>query len=153
IEHTCAQCHTTPGQPVIDTTCTTCHDGPTHHSNQNPALTSPCVTCHTEHKGRQAALTVVEDRICTQCHAALQARGVAQRSSLRVVGQDGLAIRSFTSGHPEFAVQVESERVRLSDRPPHLRDVAQVQFNHAMHLKPNERGPEDFEALKCSNCH
>jgi predicted CXXCH cytochrome family protein len=135
---------------VADTTCKTCHDGPQHHSNQ--AFTPPCVTCHAEHRGRQAALKVVEDRLCTQCHAALQAQGVAHSALLRVVGQEGLAISSFTSGHPEFAVQVGSERVRLSDRD-RLRDVAQVQFNHVMHVKPNKRGPEGFEALKCSNCH
>ena len=150
IEHDCARCHGTTWQPVADITCKTCHDGPPHHSNQ--AFTPPCLTCHIEHKGRQTALTVVADRLCTQCHDALQARGVAQSASLQVVGPDGLTIQHFTSGHPEFAVHVGSARVRLNDRA-HLRDGAQVHLNHSMHLKPNTRGPEDFEALKCSDCH
>ena len=33
-EHDCARCHRAAGQPVTDTTCTTCHDGPQHHQHQ-----------------------------------------------------------------------------------------------------------------------
>jgi predicted CXXCH cytochrome family protein len=154
VENACTQCHATTWQKVADTTCKTCHDGPRHHHNQ--AFTPPCVTCHTEHRGRQAVLTGVDNRLCTQCHMDLQAHGVGQGARLKIVGPDAHKIHSFTSGHPEFAVSVQGEeqsapiRVRLNNHP---KDTAQVYFNHKVHLKPEKLGPEGSEQLTCGDCH
>jgi hypothetical protein len=146
-QHDCAQCHKTVWHNVVHTACQTCHDGPLHHANQ--PFTPGCATCHLEHRGGQSTLTAIDEHACTQCHADLH---TADRSPL----QFAQTIRSFTAGHPEFAVHVRlpdqpnPSRVRLS---AHASDTAQIKLNHALHLKPDLPGLHGFAQLTCSDCH
>jgi hypothetical protein len=143
---------------VSDAACLSCHDGPAHNANQT--FTPACGTCHIEHKGR-GRLASVTDQRCTQCHADMKTKPgtspVFERS-----------IRSFPSGHPEFAISVKAgdsvRRVRL-DQPSQLKDTAQIKLNHKVHLEPGLRGVDEVSTargvtktlaggrLTCAYCH
>lgn len=100
----CAQCHqpAANGQanyflPVSDDACLRCHAAVEHSSNQSKfsadlGLTIPghsepvsmstnCASCHIEHRGASADLTMIPDRICIDCHADLAADGYAEPAS------------------------------------------------------------------------
>lgn len=104
---------------------------------------APCAECHREHRGREAALTVVPDALCTSCHP----------------------YGSFAEGHPEFAFA----RDALPDDPnlsfPHRLHVAEVTRRLGLDdplraclrcHEPDERGegfrPLDFDR-HCDACH
>ena len=148
-EKDCQQCHEQGWANVTDQACQSCHAGPVHQENQ--ALTLSCVSCHREHRGTEAALTFVSERTCTQCHSDLSQQ--TQRPP-----QFAAAIRSFTDGHPEFAIAIpgsendEPRRVRFSDAAA-IHDTAQIHLNHALHLRPHILGPHGFEKLACESCH
>lgn len=152
----CSECHApssrtagSPGRPrtsgfflkVSDTTCVTCHDGPIHHDGQtfNPT----CASCHVEHKGH-VVLATLKDAHCTQCHADLRTRSGTPPPF-------ATTIRSFSSGHPEFAVAIREKattrRVRL-DRTDELKDTAQIKLNHQKHLKIGLKGLEELKVLR-----
>ena len=67
-------------------------------------------------------------------------------------------IQSFGTNHPEFAISVHNQqqnvpvRVRLDDAAQ-LLDMAQLEFNHALHLEPDLPSSQGFEQLSCSSCH
>src|SRR5262249_28254401 len=126
----CTACHVQPWQPLerlvaadqrkarltMDAACVVCHAGLVHQTNEVPDDVPNCVSCHREHRG-QHGLTRVADNSCTGCHADLRTVG----------GPSARFERSVTAlaTHPEFAT--------------HRRDGADpgtLQFNHAMHLKP-----------------
>ncbi len=149
-ETDCSDCHQGAWQNVAADACKTCHDGPVHQETQ--LFTPACTTCHTEHRGRQAKLTDVDDRFCIQCHANLRTKDGGTR-------RDANAIEQFTAGHPEFAIRVQdtpemaAARVRLNDQA-NLRDSAQVKLNHQEHLKPLKMHSDGSQKqLECSNCH
>src|SRR3972149_6825545 len=119
--------------------------------NENQIRTPNCTQCHFEHKGN-ALLAAIEDRFCTQCHSDLKVKGYIPSSTYET------ETLSFESGHPEFAVAVRlSEqngkmvRVRLADNN-NLKDNTPIKLNHKVHLKPNLRGPDGPENLRCENC-
>lgn len=147
-EPDCFHCHTTAWHNIPETACKTCHDGPVHQSTQ--VFTPHCTTCHTEHRGRRGALMMVADSRCTQCHADLRTTG-------QTPSRFATSIRSFTAGHPAFALTIRQQdkatatRVRL-DRAT-VRDPARVHYNHAIHLKPDKLGSKGFERLRCGDCH
>jgi predicted CXXCH cytochrome family protein len=139
-EERCEVCHAERdargSQPVFrshttDAACLTCHDGPAHAANQTPAPT--CAACHQEHRGR-VQLARTGDQLCTGCHADLE----TTKGEPAVARHAG----AFPSSHPEFAA------VRTGARDP-----ARVRFNHAVHVKPDLRGPNGPERLTCSTCH
>lgn len=146
---------------VSDAACLTCHDGPAHNASQT--FTPACATCHVEHKGR-VELASMTDRNCTQCHA-----DVRMKPGTRATFEP--KIRSFPSGHPEFAISVKdgarARRVRL-DQASALKDMAQMKLNHEVHLKPGLKGVDELPAgpgtrgvtktpaggrLTCAYCH
>ncbi|MBI4640811.1 MAG: FHA domain-containing protein, partial [Candidatus Tectomicrobia bacterium] len=147
-ENRCSQCHAASWNGVSDESCKTCHDAPIHHENQ--LFTPPCAECHPEHR-EPLLLASIEDRSCTRCHANL-------RTTKASLTQFERGIRGFNKGHPEFAVTVRMDnqkgptRVRLSDKF-NVKDTAQVELNHKIHLKPDLRGPAGPEQLTCDSCH
>ena len=135
-EKRCEVCHGGASSAAFrshttDAACLTCHDGPAHAPNQ-PAAPS-CATCHQEHRGR-VQLTRTDERFCIDCHADLKTTS----GEPRVAKQVG----TFPAKHPEFAA------VRGGATDP-----ARVRFNHAVHLKPDLRGPKGPERLACTTCH
>ncbi len=156
IEGECQKCHAKTWQAVEDQTCLTCHVENQSKHQDNQAFTPTCTACHQEHRGRDKRIAQVPDQACTQCHAGLRERGLGQQADLTVLHDDGLAIRSFVDGHPEFAVPVRQpdsavvQRVRLDLDPP---DTTPFKYDHKAHLKADKHGPKGPEKLACSNCH
>jgi hypothetical protein len=143
----CKRCHTESWQPaarlvafdskrrsVPDAACLACHDGPIHHDQQVAADVPNCAGCHREHRGK-SELAHVSDSACVACHADLK---TASRPSAF-----DTHVTSFLNGHPEFGVLKRGEL-----------DKAAIELNHAVHLKPGLRGPnETTENLNCASCH
>ena len=148
----CTRCHTVAWHTVLDKDCFECHRDKKIPHNENQIRTPNCTQCHFEHKGNPL-LADIEDRFCTQCHSDLKVKGYIPSSTYET------EILGFESGHPEFAVAVRlSEqngkmvRVRLADNN-NLKDNTPIKLNHKVHLKPNLRGPDGPENLRCENCH
>jgi hypothetical protein len=140
LEKDCAACHLrTAGAffaGAADSACLGCHDGPIHHAEQIHAPN--CTACHIEHRGR-ISLAVTNNESCAQCHARLLARS----GNLPLWAH----IRSFESGHPEFAALRAVAGVGTSD-------PGTIKLNHAIHMKPIRRGPNGPNVnLDCGNCH
>lgn len=95
----CAQCHQPAADgasnfflPVADDACLRCHAAVEHAPNQTqfsaadavviPGHREPvrmaagCAVCHVEHRGRDADLNLIPDRLCVQCHANLSRDGL-----------------------------------------------------------------------------
>ncbi len=132
----CSACHSSTigffDEKVSDRKCTTCHDGPIHHTAQT--FTPTCASCHADHRGA-IRLAATSDANCTQCHADLATRG----SSTSFIKN----IASFESSHPEFAAL----------RSGHG-DPGTIQLNHYLHLQPNLLGPNGSRVqMVCVDCH
>jgi hypothetical protein len=123
LEGNCAACHVS--SKPIETTCTSCHDGPIHKEQQTS--TPACLTCHTEHKG--ALVVSVNDASCTQCHANLQTKSGKMKVAANVTAFDS---------HPQFATRTDPGAIKL---------------NHATHMKAGLRGANGPVQLECSSCH
>ena len=136
----CVACHVQKAgvfaEKAEDATCTSCHDGPLHHSAANKKIA--CAECHSEHRGR-INLVAASDANCAQCHSDLKASG----GSSNYVN----AIHAFDDGHPEFAVL----RSAAGKEPS---DPGTINLNHALHMKLIRRGPTGpMVQLECGNCH
>jgi hypothetical protein len=143
LEKECAACHIRQAgafsAKAADGACLDCHDGPVHHAN---ATKQPeCSTCHTEHRGR-INIAAASDQACAECHADL--RVTANDAHLATRAR---RIRSFESGHPEFAALPP-----VAGAPPS--DPGTIKLNHAIHMKPIRSGPNGSNVqLACGNCH
>ena len=94
-----------------DQACLTCHDGPSHNTNQE--FTPRCSACHLEHRG-PGALTAMRDAACTQCHQTLRSRAGTPRFQ---------NVAAFRPGrHPEFA-----------SKRPGFGDPGTIKFSHQVH--------------------
>jgi predicted CXXCH cytochrome family protein len=164
-DNECSQCHQSVWHSVPDSACQECHEGPVHHDNQ--AFTPSCAACHLEHRGRDTVLVALGEKFCTNCHADLE-------DSAKTRPPFVSEIRSFTRGHPEFAVSLAPNnqqdhqqdyqqkrqqngqptplRIRLSDTAQ-LRDPSHIKLNHTVHLQPDLPSPQGFEQLDCESCH
>jgi len=108
----CAQCHQPAASaamnyflPVSDDACLRCHAAVEHAPNQSafsaqreilvPGHVQPvrmaarCAECHIEHRGRNAELSVISDRLCVQCHENLSLKGYDQRVERAAPARDG----------------------------------------------------------------
>lgn len=97
----CAQCHQPAANgasdfflPVADSACLRCHAAIEHSPNQTDfsalegiiipghaepvRMSSRCAACHIEHRGKEADLTIISDRMCVQCHSNLSLKGLKQ---------------------------------------------------------------------------
>lgn len=187
-ENDCESCHRpfTPiksdaafagrGSTVLassDQKCTTCHQGPVHHPNQEATLVESCGGCHMDHRGRDNDLNRVPDQQCTVCHAALP-------DAITGGSPHYGNVASFAAAHPNFAIRKASDD-GLGEVVGHLTedekpaDPSSLKFNHALHLATgldsgytfaklaesdrNRYGygasssPDDAVTLDCNACH
>jgi hypothetical protein len=146
----CESCHTTAFATAVrlrpdagavhsvsDEACMKCHEGGPHHAEQQVQVPA-CATCHHEHRG-QAALMTVPDSDCVACHGDLHLKD----GSPPPVGN----VHRFATDHPPFRVPVK--------------DPGHIHFNHAAHLSlpPDTLRGRARELLpllsesKCAFCH
>lgn len=110
---------------IADSKCRACHPGAPHHARL--ALGNEgCTHCHHEHRGRDAPLTMLDDRACTQCHD-----GIAEFVSAAAVEPAARVknVTAFHLEHPEF---------RSLERDP-----TRLKFNHFRHLTRGLRMPDE----------
>lgn len=78
LEKQCQTCHLPQAGAfsamAADAACSSCHDGPVHHTDQVKSL--ECATCHSEHHGRVNIMHPV-DRVCAECHSDLKTQSGA----------------------------------------------------------------------------
>lgn len=142
----CERCHQ-PWRGAAESRCQECHGAQIHHAEQ--ASVPSCLACHAEHHD-QPVLARVSSQQCLSCHAALKTRsGQAPKFEKRIT--------DFTVDHPEFAITVGTEtaekRLRLSDDGARDGDPGTIKLNHALHLRPNLKGPKGPVRLYCKDCH
>jgi hypothetical protein len=132
----CSACHLKESgsfsAKASDRACQSCHNGPIHNANQT--FQPDCSSCHQEHRG-YVRLAATADASCTQCHANLRSNGPSSPRFAR-------DITRFDGGHPEFAA------VRSGSPDP-----GTIKLNHAIHLRPDLKGPSGPVRLDCSDCH
>jgi predicted CXXCH cytochrome family protein len=120
-ESSCQACHApfhSLSSVAVDRRCQSCHSGADHHSSQIASEVSACAECHRDHRGREASLVRMDDRMCTRCHENLAAHRTAD-SGIAV------SVTGFTADrHPPFGV-VKSPKG----------DPGQLNFNHELHLR------------------
>ena len=130
----------------FDKACIKCH---TLGDHAEVIASSSCTTCHGQHQPNISVVSI-PDGFCVKCHANLLK---AKKGTPPGFDEN---IQSFNQGHPEFKVLLKegnvTKRVSLDDRD-HLSDTARIKLNHALHLKPNIRGPNGPAKLECKNCH
>jgi hypothetical protein len=142
----CERCHQ-PWRGPSENRCQECHGAQIHHPEQ-PSAPS-CLGCHAEHH-EQPVLARESSQPCLPCHANLKTRsGRETRFEKRIT--------DFTTDHPEFAITVRAEaaekRLRLSDDGARDADPGTIKLNHALHLRPNLKGPKGPVRLYCKDCH
>jgi len=142
----CEFCHE-PLRGVAEKLCVKCHAGPLHTAAQ--AVTPPCGSCHTEHRGN-AQLALISNDQCVNCHADVPLKAEARPRFART-------ITDFTKDHPQFALTLtngaEGRRVRLDEAGARQRDQTQLIFTHERHLRPDLKGPQGIVQLACKDCH
>jgi hypothetical protein len=79
-------------------------------------------------------LAATADKFCIDCHGDLEL--TAGAPSVHA------SIRTFPSGHPEFALMRTG-----------VKDPGTIRFNHEVHVKDGLRGPAGPEKLECATCH
>ena len=106
--------------------CTVCHKSAEHNPHQITDAAGSCTTCHHDHRGREASLTVLDDRTCTRCHKQIE-KHFKQIAPAANPHSDN--VTSFTTDHPEFpSLQI---------------DPTKLKFNHKRHLSPGLRYAEE----------
>jgi predicted CXXCH cytochrome family protein len=103
-----------------DARCKNCHmDQPqqAHHPTRRPDQVPNCATCHTEHRGAEAALVRRDEDHCTSCHRDLD---MVRMRSPGADAIDGMIAHFFDQTHPPF------RRREV--------DPGRIKFNHALHL-------------------
>ena len=159
-ESECGECHGPQASPS-DQKCGACHENVgdelgaysfnahyIYRSGDFGRATTqsgevPCHACHTEHEGREAAITRVPDSFCVSCHE----------------------YGSFNRDHPEFEFRREANPDAAFLEFPHTQHVAEVMKERGFRdvekscllcHRPDERGvsfePLDFDRL-CDRCH
>jgi hypothetical protein len=139
-ENQCQVCHVSMTAPIgsetrwlpawftekthtTDQQCQACHLGAVHHANQKAEDIASCAGCHHDHRGRDASLTRVPDKDCTNCHQNLR-----DHTNLAVPSDFAVAnfsnVTRFDTDHPNF-------RAVQTPRPP-----GRLKFNHKVHMTP-----------------
>ncbi len=142
----CERCHQ-PWRGPAESRCQDCHGAQTHNPEQ--AFAPSCLSCHAEHHD-QPVPARVSSQPCLDCHGNLKTRsGQAPKFVKRIT--------DFSADHPEFAITVRAEtgekRLRLSDDGARDADPGTIKLNHALHLRPNLKGPKGPVRLYCKDCH
>ncbi len=145
LETQCAACHTRAIRDM-SANCSSCHEPkgskgqlfsfPAHYLYKSRDLArvkaartqyrnreQACRVCHPEHRGRDAAIVVVQDRTCIRCHA----------------------LHSFEDDHPEFDFVQAAPEDEANLRFTHSMHVDLIRFD--------QRIPEDQLESICRQCH
>lgn len=142
----CERCHQ-PWRGPSESRCQECHGEQIHQAEQ-PSAPS-CLGCHAEHH-EQPVLARESSQPCLACHANLKTRSGREARFVK-------RITDFTTDHPEFAITVKTDtaekRLRLSDDGARDADPGTLKLNHALHLRPNLKGPKGPVRLYCKDCH
>jgi hypothetical protein len=139
----CQRCHDESGPGRMTQTAHVGRHVPTNDARPVESTEGlDCVTCHVEHRGRQAALSVVSDEECAECHGA--ARQTAEGPRPRISGFDG---------HPEFAVILAGRKAAAAGS--RIEQVTGVYFSHVVHLKDLRKklASGTPEVRLCQECH
>src|SRR5262245_45999126 len=116
-----------------DKNCQTCHAGPPHHANDNPAAAPGCAACHRDHQGRQTSLVRLSEA-CIRCHRDLAAHAV-DPGKVRTT----LEVKRFTDDHPDFK------------RAARGADEGKLRFDHKLHMAPGLTLPDtEYQAMNFS---
>jgi hypothetical protein len=124
IDLKCAQCHTTGpiGAAVESLRCERCHDpsasdrmrhsahvflGSADRRLADDAEELACATCHIDHRGREFAMTAVDDRECGACHQFRGLRGHPEFAAVRAQATAGVGI---DFDHDRHIVEAEKAR-------------------------------------------
>ena len=121
IDLKCAQCHTTPAR-VESLRCERCHDpsgsdrmlhsahvlmGSGDRRLADSAAPLECATCHVDHRGRDFAMTAVDDRECASCHAF---RGLRNHPEFAAVRAQATAGVGLDFDHDRHIVEAQKAR-------------------------------------------
>jgi predicted CXXCH cytochrome family protein len=150
-ENDCGACHQADPEhhgfwlPVQDSACLACHIAAAHPDPHDKlfagdampvsdylgkvAMSSDCVACHIEHKGREHDLGEIEDRLCVQCHGDLGQYAGTDWPADHAIDN---TITAFAGDHPDFDV--------LAGEPI---DDTRLVFEHATHMNPATGGMQD----------
>jgi mono/diheme cytochrome c family protein len=110
IDLRCVQCHDTRLRDVVDLRCERCHDpggsermtnaahvlfgsGDSEKGARAEALA--CITCHSDHHGRQFPLLAVDDRECGRCHRFSSLGRHPEFAAVKAQIQTGLGFSKF----------------------------------------------------------
>ena len=136
IDLKCVQCHE-PGREVTAVRCERCHDpsgtdrlthaahvllGSGDSRKARGAEETACLTCHTEHRGREHRIAAVDDRECATCHTFSTLATHPEFASVRAQATAGIGLKF---NHDRHIVEAQTTRgTRLSglpraDRRPH----------------------------------
>ena len=154
IDLKCAQCHTTGafGAAVESLRCERCHDpagsdrmlhaahvfmGSGDRRLADAADGLACATCHRDHRGREFAMTAVDDRECASCHVFRDLRRHPEFAAVRAQATAGVGIDFDHDRHIVEAQKARGEACASCHRQT-----------------PDRRGfqPLSFDR-DCASCH
>jgi predicted CXXCH cytochrome family protein len=143
----CATCHR-PFSGAADSGCSAsgCHETVAIHQPAQ-VVTPPCVSCHSEHRGRDARITDAPQSLCVSCHGALElAPGTRATFAASVPSFEEHPEISLSLGPPEGRRRVPLSESREAD-------PSSLTFSHQGHLKPGLVSPRGRVTLTCADCH
>lgn len=143
----CSNCHSVTAR--MEENCVSCHRTPAFEPSVSDIHTKAgltCITCHTEHKGRDANLSIIAEAACVNCHRDGSTFISPLGRPLKTphggtVGYPVLDAEWKWAGIPQSAWSLK----KLPGTPTNY--TIKEQF-HLVHLNGTSRG----EAL-CSDCH
>jgi hypothetical protein len=183
-ERDCQACHV-PLTPIKDDTwfstertrvamdakCEACHRSAAHHPLQVAAEVSSCVSCHSDHRGRQADIARVADQACTSCHADIAAHRLPAATTAAAAVAPSAVTAPITrfddEHHPPFASLAKDPGKLKFSHGRHMtaglvfggptRDgpltYAQLDPTDRARLMPGGAGETDPVQLSCASCH
>ena len=149
----CAQCHTA-GSRVESLRCERCHDpsgsdrmlhsahvlmGSGDRRLADNAAPLECATCHIDHRGREFAMTAVDDRACASCHAFRNLRSHPEFAAVRAQATAGVGIDFDHDRHILEAQKARGEScATCHEQTPDRRGFQPMSFDRqcaSCHLK------------------
>jgi hypothetical protein len=121
IDLKCVQCHE-PGREVTAVRCERCHDpsgtdrlthaahvllGSGDSRKAEAADETSCLTCHTEHRGREHRVAAVDDRECATCHTFSTLATHPEFASVRAQATAGIGLKF---NHDRHIIEAQTTR-------------------------------------------
>jgi hypothetical protein len=104
---------------AADQACIKCHAGPPHHATMKAEEIATCAACHHDHQGQHADIVRPADKMCTTCHAAIDAHRAGY------VGID-VPFANVSGFGPQLHPPFRSLTA----------DPGNIKFNHWLHMQP-----------------